>query len=182
MRPTRRPSYEDLHRLYVTENRTTREIGKLLGAAGRTVSLWLKEVGIQARSISEGKKGRPPARASVEASVRARRKRSLPGRPNVGYKLNDDGYVLLYMPGHPMVEGSGYVKEHRLVLSQKLGRLLERHEDGHHLNHVRHDNDPDNLELKDSRVEHQREHSATRARRSNGTFAPEPYVVRPVPA
>lgn len=42
---------------------------------------------------------------------------------------------------------SGWVKEHTLVMCQCLGRYLLKGETVHHLNGVRHDNRPENLEL-----------------------------------
>jgi hypothetical protein len=50
------------------------------------------------------------------------------------------GYVYLYFHGHK-------VREHRVVLSRKLGRALEPHESPHHKNGVEDDNRPENLEL-----------------------------------
>jgi hypothetical protein len=38
-------------------------------------------------------------------------------------------------------------QEHRMVLAQKLGRPLRSGETGHHINGVRNDNRPENLEL-----------------------------------
>lgn len=59
------------------------------------------------------------------------------------------GYIHLYLPGHPMAIGRGkkWVPEHRYVMSQILGRPLDRSEHVHHRNAVKDDNRPENLEI-----------------------------------
>lgn len=64
-----------------------------------------------------------------------------------GWWKTKKGYVIEYMPGHPMASSKGYVRQHRRVLADKLGRILDKHEDVHHINHKRDDNRPANLEL-----------------------------------
>lgn len=64
-----------------------------------------------------------------------------------GGRKRDHGYVRLWKPDHPRCDSKGYFMEHRLVMEQKLGRLLERHEQVHHLNGIRDDNRVENLEL-----------------------------------
>ena len=68
-----------------------------------------------------------------------------------GRTTSSSGYILVQMPGHPAAQANGYVPEHRLVMEKKLGRLLLPEETVHHINGMRKDNRPENLELWTSR-------------------------------
>ena len=71
-------------------------------------------------------------------------------RPDIGTRfINSDGYVDVYLPGHPMASTNGRVNEHRLMMSNALGRPLESYESVHHRNGDRSDNSIENLELWD---------------------------------
>lgn len=64
--------------------------------------------------------------------------------------------------------GNGYVKrdgrhEHRSVMERKLGRLLLPGEIVHHVDEIKGNNDPDNLELT-NRVDHARLHNSGKKR------------------
>ena len=56
-------------------------------------------------------------------------------------------YVMIRTPGHPRTTSGNYVFEHILVMERLLGRYLLLEESVHHLNGVRDDNRPENLEL-----------------------------------
>lgn len=61
-----------------------------------------------------------------------------------------NGYVWVHCPNNPMsnkCHPEGYVLEHRLVMSQKLGRYLTKDEVVHHINGIRNDNRVENLFL-----------------------------------
>lgn len=58
-----------------------------------------------------------------------------------------NGYVLIHEPEHPQADANGFVREHRVVMANMLGRLLESSEEVHHKNGDRSDNRPENLEL-----------------------------------
>lgn len=59
----------------------------------------------------------------------------------------DTGYVMVRRPGHPEAKKAGWGYEHRIVMSDLLGRPLYRDENVHHRSGVKHDNSPENLEL-----------------------------------
>jgi len=74
-----------------------------------------------------------------------------------GRKLVDD-YVFLLKPNHPNADCNGYVKEHRFVMSEVLGRPLDSNEVVHHINGIRDDNRKENLMPFPSHKEHMTYH------------------------
>jgi hypothetical protein len=69
------------------------------------------------------------------------------GRWMGGRVIDKDGYALLKRPDHPRRNRHDYVREHRLVMEEKLGRYLEPGEVVHHKDGDKLNNHPDNLEL-----------------------------------
>lgn len=64
-------------------------------------------------------------------------------------RYDAQGYVMVWQPDHPNQAFHGWQYEHRLVAEQVLGRLLTRDEHVHHINHMKDDNDSENLEVMD---------------------------------
>lgn len=58
-----------------------------------------------------------------------------------------DGYVLMKTRFHPRSYKNGYIKRATLVLEEKLGRYLRDGEVVHHVNGIRNDDRPENLEV-----------------------------------
>lgn len=58
-----------------------------------------------------------------------------------------DGYILVFMPEHPLADKSGHYREHRYMCECILGRFLDQDEVPHHINGIGTDNRPENLYL-----------------------------------
>jgi hypothetical protein len=61
--------------------------------------------------------------------------------------VNREGYVLIKRPSHPEADGNGYVREHRLLMAECLGRPLLPEEVVHHIDGDRSNNVVGNLML-----------------------------------
>lgn len=143
--PIKKPS-ELLAKLYWNEKLSTLEIGKLLGLKATTVASRLHRAGIPLRPFSQaanvgyevGRLGRPTGRKH-------------PGWKG-GRKLDKKGYAHILLskdsPFYCMAEKKqGYVREHRLVMAEKLGRPLLPTEKVHRFNGIKDDNRSTNLKL-----------------------------------
>lgn len=65
-----------------------------------------------------------------------------------GKIVDKNGYIRVLVPELKHKRGaSRYVLQHRLVVSEKVGRQLTSNEVVHHLNGIRDDNRPENLEI-----------------------------------
>lgn len=63
--------------------------------------------------------------------------------------LDDHGYVFVWEPDYSGLTRKGWVAEHRLVAEQMIGRPLTSDDEVHHINRLRDDNRPENLEVLD---------------------------------
>src|SRR5699024_7530836 len=66
-----------------------------------------------------------------------------------GRKMNNEGYVLLKIPTHPLSFSNGYVLEHRVVFESIIGAYLDKEVIVHHINGIKHDNRFSNLQMMD---------------------------------
>lgn len=66
-------------------------------------------------------------------------------------RIKKGDYLYSLVPKHPKATKNGYVLEHRVVMENHLGRLLDPNEVVHHRNGDKHDNRLENLEVMDYR-------------------------------
>lgn len=117
--------------------------------------VWSKESREKARQRMLGKKASKATRIKLSLC----RKGEKHWRWNGGYI--SQGYKLIKAENHPFCNTQGYMLEHRVVMEKKLGRYLKKHEVVHHVNGIKNDNRPENLELTD-RSEHIKHHLTNR--------------------
>lgn len=84
-----------------------------------------------------------------------------------GKAKGSQGYMLILKPEHPFCKRDGYVREHRLVVEQQIGRYLLPKERSHHIGikylissiKNKQDNRPENLMAFTNESAHQRFHN-----------------------
>lgn len=81
-------------------------------------------------------------------SINSRRGK-IGGNNKGGRRICKAGYVQIWMPKHPNSRMAGYIHEHRLVMSNHIGRPLFNYENVHHKDGNRINNELSNLELWD---------------------------------
>ena len=107
-------------------------IMKYYGISGTTLNRWIKLLGESLRrSVASGENH---------------------GKWKGGRVFDENGYILVWMtkdnPFFKMANSQGYVREHRYVIAEHLGRPLLDNETVHHINGDKQDNRIENLQLR----------------------------------
>lgn len=84
--------------------------------------------------------------------------------------LDKSGYVMISMREHPYSNKANYIREHRLVMEQYLGRYLLPCEQIHHIDGNKSNNDIKNLTLFPSNSEHRKIHAENMTKRKLYTY------------
>jgi transposase len=124
------PSLERMNELFiqkVKEGKSTREIAEELELDDTTIRKWAASLGYRLDTFHKG------------------------------FIITHNGYKLIKAKDHPFADSKGYVREHRLVMEEKLGRFLTPDEIVHHIDENKLNNAPENLEVM-SKAEHCRHH------------------------
>lgn len=72
------------------------------------------------------------------------------------------GYMWLFKPNHPHSTTNGYIREHRYVIEQEIGRFLSPKEVVHHKNGIKSDNRIENLQLFENKGKHMSYHHSVK--------------------
>lgn len=123
-------SADTLAELHHTRGLTAEQIGEMFDCSASAVRRKAAKLGLS-KGRGCGSTKHPPG----------------PSHPNWrgGKHTSPSGYVFVRRPDNPMAGANGYVAEHRLVMSEKIGRPLASKEQVHHVNGIKDDNRPENL-------------------------------------
>ncbi len=135
---------------YEVQKKSCRQIADEIGATRGTVHSALKWLNVDLRKSKEGLSIRYPNGRFGENASNWKGGRK---------KLGAGGHIMLHKPEHPNSTKDGYVMEHRLVMEEKIGRLLKKTEIVHHINGNKSDNRPENLMLFANHAEHKQAHA-----------------------
>jgi len=152
---------EWLQEKYWEEGLSIRAMARLENVSVNTIHNWMKRHNVHRRSRGESWKGKHHSLETRQKISEAQRgeknhwwgKRGEEHPCWKGGRWQQDGYIMLAGSEHPNATDRGQILEHRLVMSEHLGRPLEPGEVVHHRNGIRDDNRIENLELLPSNLE-----------------------------
>jgi HNH endonuclease len=128
-------------RLYTTLKMPIRAVAKEMGVAPSTLRRWMKKWDIRPRSKTDAQN------LAYQLGRRQPLRGKKHGRWKGGVYHHTAGYVMVICHGHPRANRHGYVMEHILVAEQMLGRAPLPNEEVHHINGIKDDNRPENLQV-----------------------------------
>jgi transcription elongation factor Elf1 len=136
---------EELYDLYIVKQWATSQIAEKYHVCRRTIRMKLIEYGIPRRTLSE----------SMQLAIKSGRFKQLLRENNPRWtgktRRKEGGYIIVRVPfSSPyscVARKNGYIKEHRLVMMEHLGRPLLKTEYVHHINGIGTDNRIENLQL-----------------------------------
>lgn len=150
---------DELEKLYIQDNRSTRYIGKVYGKSREWARRRLKEYDISIRHggdavktqwINNDKRRKEQSEFGKNNLVRHKEEHPLWN----GGIYKSRGYIFVYCPDHPRVNKRPYMRQHILIIEAHLQRYLNYYGQGndnnevvHHINGIRDDNRIENLQL-----------------------------------
>lgn len=153
------------HRFRINEGMAMFCSRKCMYVGRKKVIPWNKGIkGLHLSPKTEWKKGQTPIGSVLfkKGQVSWNKGKKLPSGENSpswkgGRTLHQGKYWLVSKPNHPNADRLGYVREHRLVMEEQIGRILNTNELIHHINGNTTDNRIENLQII-SRSEHMKKH------------------------
>jgi hypothetical protein len=137
---------QEIIRLYVNEGKSALQISKIMGCSVMAIFRRLYKNNIEIKSQSVVMSGRKLTKEHRDKVIKTLRYGQI-GSDNPAWKggrsytiSNQKKYILILINGK-------YIKEHRWVMEQHIGRKLLRSEDVHHKDGNTLNNSIDNLEI-----------------------------------
>lgn len=157
----------ELARLYLEEMKSTYQIGSLFNCSHEKVRRNLKHYDIPIRHGGEAIKTQwidNPERRKKQSEWAKINGEKQKGKNHAqwkgGVEYTELGYRLVYCPGHPRAHYNK-VREHVLIMEEKIGRYLTDNEIVHHIDEIKDHNELWNLQLM-TRAEHTNYHAMIR--------------------
>lgn len=129
----------DLYKCYEDQEMTQQEIADKFNTTQKVVWGAMKKAGINARPAIKRDQRREKNSSWKGGRVLVAKSKTT--------RFSNGGYWYILNPEHPNAGKNGYVAEHIMVASEKIGRPLKKGECVHHLDMNKQNNDPANLSV-----------------------------------